>query len=384
MAIVGLTTVLLGTTLLLARWSFERGFLEYVNTVEQRRLDRAATSLAEFYETFGTWRLLTPQDYTRALGNPRAGVGRGNPEGPGRRLPPPGRAPPEGKRPPDRRGPPPDAIGPPGPDPAAPATALFDASGSHVIGPAEYASDADVITSPITVDGQTVGTLYTPLRRELTEPQEAEFAVSQRNASIVIAIIGFIVSIVLAMLLARLFLSPIQKLMTAVHRISDGDFETELAPAARDELGDLMHDVNRLVMVLRENQTSRQRWLADISHELRTPIAILVAELDALRDGVRPLELSQLESFSDEVSRIHRLIDDLHQLALSDMGGLRYEFAKLELAAFLDSRAEHFYRVSETQGHTLKLNIDTDNAWINADGERLSQLLDNLVMNAIS
>ena len=68
LSIVGLTTVLLSATLLLARWSFERGFLEYVNTVEQRRLDQAATTLADFYATTGSWALLTPRQYAQALG----------------------------------------------------------------------------------------------------------------------------------------------------------------------------------------------------------------------------------------------------------------------------------------------------------------------------
>ena len=84
----------------------------------------------------------------------------------------------------------------------------------------------------------------------------------------------------------------------------------------------MARNFNRLAATLQQNETARRQWVADISHELRTPVAILRGEIEALRDGVRPATAAAHASLHTETLRLQRLIDDLHQLALADINAL--------------------------------------------------------------
>jgi two-component system sensor histidine kinase BaeS len=92
-----------------------------------------------------------------------------------------------------------------------------------------------------------------------------------------------------------------------------------------DEIAQLSHDVNQLAHALSENRSARQRWMADMAHELRTPLSIIQGELEAVSDGVRPLNETSLSSIGEEVSNLKKLVDDLRHLALSDSGALAYD-----------------------------------------------------------
>ncbi|TMO99123.1 two-component sensor histidine kinase, partial [Pseudoalteromonas sp. S3178] len=90
-------------------------------------------------------------------------------------------------------------------------------------------------------------------------------------------------------------------------------------------------DMNRLADTLAQNQIARQQWIADISHELRTPIAVIRAELEGMIDGIIASDPEQLMSLNEEIQRLTRLVDDLHQLSLSDRGALTYNMDKENL-----------------------------------------------------
>ena len=89
-----------------------------------------------------------------------------------------------------------------------------------------------------------------------------------------------------------------------------------------DELARLAGDFNRLAAALEAAQSARRQWIADIAHELRTPLATLRAEIEALQDGVRPLSTESVGSLAQEVGQLTRLVEDLRMLSLSDLGAL--------------------------------------------------------------
>ena len=143
-----------------------------------------------------------------------------------------------------------------------------------------------------------------------------------------------------------------------------------------------MTDINRLSTILSENRASRRRWLADISHELRTPVTILAGEVEAMKDGVRNLDLDGIDSFSHEIDRLKHLIDDLYQLSLSDVGGLRYEFEKVDLAESLHTTVQPF--ISRANAKGLKLGVNaTGSHYVSGDNIRLEQLFRNVLNNSI-
>jgi two-component system sensor histidine kinase BaeS len=162
--------------------------------------------------------------------------------------------------------------------------------------------DWDGITlEAIEVDGEVVGWIgFVPMGNML--PPE----------------IALSVAAALAFLLARNVSRPVRQLGDTVRDLSRGEYRARVGVGTRGEIGDLAVHVNQLADSLEQNRTARQRWMADIAHELRTPVAILKGEIEALADGVRQSDERMSASLLEEVDQLSVLIDDLQTLALSD------------------------------------------------------------------
>ena len=131
--------------------------------------------------------------------------------------------------------------------------------------------------------------------------------------------------------LARHLVEPLKLITQGMHKLTQGDYQQSINLKREDELGRLSRDYNELAHSLAESETTRKRWLANISHELRTPVAILRGELEAMLDEVRPLNKKNIASANDEVKHLQRLIDDLNLLTSADIGGMRYRKKNEEL-----------------------------------------------------
>jgi two-component system sensor histidine kinase BaeS len=149
----------------------------------------------------------------------------------------------------------------------------------------------------------------------------------------------------------------------------------------RDEIGALGRDVNRLAETLEKNRTARRRWMADIAHELRTPVAILKGEIEAIEDGVRPIDEKALASLNEETERLARLIDDLQTLALSDAGALSIHKEELDFSSLVRQAVAAFSDRLAAREIELELQV-TDGISLCGDAHRLRQLLDNLLENS--
>ena len=187
-----------------------------------------------------------------------------------------------------------------------------------------------------------------------------------------------------AALLSRTFLAPARAIGTATHRLAAGDFETRVAVAAEDEFGRLADDFNLLARTLGRNEAMRRRMMADVAHELRTPLAIIHGELAAVEDGVRPFGPDTLGSLQAETRALAKLVDDLYQLSLSDLGALDYRRRDLELRGLM---AEALLPLRERcRAAGLELDdggVAGEPIAVHADADRLAQLVTNLVENAV-
>jgi two-component system sensor histidine kinase BaeS len=121
--------------------------------------------------------------------------------------------------------------------------------------------------------------------------------------------------------------------------------------------------------------------MADVSHELRTPLGILKGELEALEDGITPLDANAVASLQAEVARIGGLVEDLHELALSDAGALSYRQEPLDLVPLLQRAAQAHQSRMQAAGLTLQMEALPASALVSGDAARLLQLLDNLLEN---
>jgi two-component system sensor histidine kinase BaeS len=156
-----------------------------------------------------------------------------------------------------------------------------------------------------------------------------------------------------------------------------------LAPRGGDELADALHNINSMAASLGELEKTRRIWLAQISHELRTPLTALSGELDALLDSVRPLTIEAVESLREEVTRLARLIDDLHLVALADVRALPCQFAPDDVAAVVRQAAARFAPRAATAGLELVVAGCEAPVAVCWDTRRIEQLLANLLANAV-
>jgi two-component system sensor histidine kinase BaeS len=231
------------------------------------------------------------------------------------------------------------------------------------------------------VDGTTVGWIgRAPLRR-LSTGAEVSFQQEQLRASWIIAGLAVALAAALALILGRAFVTPVKRLANATHRLAAGNYATRVPVGTRDELGRLAADFNRLAETLERNETLRRRFMADVSHELRTPLAVLSAELEALEDGVRPLTPASLASLRGEVNALGKLVDDLNQLALADVGALAYRKETLVLAPLLEQALDSYRERFAQLGLSVAASVD-DTALVLADPDRLLQMFRNLLENS--
>ena len=360
--------------LLIVQWSLDRGFLQYVNTLDTERLERLAADLESRYDDSGDWDFLRndPGNFHRLvlLTGPERAYSPEQLERLERRLQRHRERPPGGGR--EGRGL--DA------QRFDQRLVLLDGQKALLHGPENF--PAGLSFRELYHRRQIVGYLGLVPRKELADANQLRFVREQQWAMLLVAALAVVVSALLALPLARRLAQPIHTLATATRRLTAGDF-TVRTPAERgDELGQLARDFNSLALALEKNEEARRRWIADISHELRTPLAVLRGEIEALQDGIRQAGPETFASLHGEVLRLGRLVEDLYQLALSDVGALTYRKASESLTDLLEQALAAARSEFDRKGIALHFEADDADVTLFADGARLGQLFANLLDNS--
>ena len=265
--------------------------------------------------------------------------------------------------------------------PRRPGIIPLDMAGRPLIpGPPDISKDDRVPV--LDHNGRQVGWLALPPPRLRADPVGQRFLETQRRQMIWIALLALAGGSLLAWWLARQVTRPVAQLSDAMQQVRQRDFSPLPEPTGQDELADLIRDFNHMVAQLARHERQQRQWTADVAHELRTPISILKAELEALKDGIRPLTQAAVTSLYEEVQRLGRLVQDLHDLTLADMGAVRYRFEEEDLADCV--------RHVLNRGAPMLAQADIfltsdlcDTAPVRADADRLTQLLDNLLQNTL-
>jgi two-component system sensor histidine kinase BaeS len=256
---------------------------------------------------------------------------------------------------------------------------VLDASRRPVVGNPELPADAAV--REVLVDERVVGWVARSPYRRLTSAADLAFQQEQLRSAWVIAALAVVFAAVVAIVLARAYLVPVKRLAEATHQLAAGEYDTRVPVSSRDEIGRLGEDFNRLAHALERNEQLRRRFVADVSHELRTPLAIARGELEAIEDGVRPLTRDSIASLKHEVDALGKLVEDLYQLALADVGALAYRKEPVDVAEVARDAVDAFgERLKE---HRLELDTDLHPAKVFGDGDRLAQAFRNLLENSL-
>src|SRR5690554_4649698 len=241
----------------------------------------------------------------------------------------------------------------------------------------------ELLNAPIEVDGQVYGLLaWRPIQARDFEA-EALFAQQQQRLIMGVAALALLLSLSLSLPLSHYLVRPIQRLSLAMQALMARRYDTRVPVTSHDELGDLAEDFNRMARTLGAYDDSQRQWLADIAHELRTPLAVLQGQLEAMEDGVMELDQKAIQSLQDEIRQLNGLVDDLHQLAITDLGAMRYHFERLDLNRLLTETAERLQNQLRPAQLTLSLELAAQPFWIRGDRQRLEQMLQNLVQNSI-
>jgi len=333
------------------RLSFEHGFIDYIKRGNEQRLTLLSEALADQYQQHGSWAFLRNNNrlmfsILRSLEqNPDANT----------------HLPPHGWR---------------------TQFWIIDQRYRVLVGPHSPVPPEGIRHTITTDSGHVVGWVIGSPPERLTRSTGINFDQQQRRTSWIIVGLSTLLAALATWLMGRGLLAPVKRLVDGTHHLAAGNFATRVEVSSRDELGQLARDFNLLASSLEKNESMRRAFMADISHELRTPLAILRGELEAMQDGVRKLTPEAIASLQSEVVVLTKLVDDLHQLSLSDEGALAYRKQATDLVQLLEVTAGSFAERYRAHGLTLKLNLP-DNAPFFGDPDRLMQLFTNLLENSL-
>lgn len=185
-----------------------------------------------------------------------------------------------------------------------------------------------------------------------------------------------------SLILTRRILRPIRGMGRVAGRIAAGDYTQRVDAIPGDEVGELVAAFNQMVCSLQRVEKLRKDLVADVAHELRTPLTNMRGYLEALHDGVLPPSPMQIASLHEEVLRLVRLVEALHQLAVADAGIQRLRLESVDLGAMVRHALDPFRPRFHQQGIELTLSPVKGEPLIAADPDQLVCVLNNLFENA--
>jgi two-component system, OmpR family, sensor histidine kinase BaeS len=375
LSILAATCVALLSMFLIMYWSINLGFLQYLEAIEKGRLEKTAKGLEQAYSEHGSWDFLreNPGFWIVRLLDAQAENG-----------------PPEGWKEFEKKRdfPPPPLMGPHlppppmGPHPPRWPFIVLDVSKKPLFG--NLLETKGLHFRPILHQNQTVGYVGGFPPRPFLNLHQLQFLSRQKSALIFSALGMVFVVVLFSLPLANRLLRPIRTMAAATHDLASGNYAVRVPVHSSDELGNLAMDFNAMALSLEKNEKARRQWVADISHELRTPLAVLRGEIEALLEGIRNINPEAIRSLHGETLRLNRLVDDLYQLALSDLGTLTYHKEDLDPTEILEDSLESFRPEFARKRIKLRTYLSR-RIWINvfADSKRLHQLFTNLLDNSM-
>jgi len=197
------------------------------------------------------------------------------------------------------------------------------------------------------------------------------------------AILFGILGIGFGFIMSRMLTAPLRGLAEAAQAIGARDFSRRVEIRGTDETREVAIAFNEMVEDLEEAETLRRNLLADVAHELRTPLAVVQGNLRAILDGVYPLEQEEITRLYDQTRLLSRLVGDLHELAQAEAKQLPMNKQPVQLHTLVDEAISLFSLPAEMQGITLHPEVPEPLPSVECDPARISQVLNNLLSNAL-
>ncbi|MBI2857925.1 MAG: HAMP domain-containing protein [Chloroflexi bacterium] len=212
---------------------------------------------------------------------------------------------------------------------------------------------------------------------------ENDFLSSVRNSLWAAAGVAIAISAAMALVLSRQVTAPLRKLSLAASQVARGDMSQRVSANSKDEIGALATAFNSMVGSLEENQRARRNLMADLAHEMSTPLSVMQSNLEAMLDGVVEPSPSNIGSLHEEALLLSRLVRDLRTLAQAESGKLELTLLPADAGAAVQAIAKTMDPEAARKGIRLSVQVDPGLPEAMVDRERLAQVLVNLLANAL-
>ena len=266
---------------------------------------------------------------------------------------------------------------------------LADARGVVVLAGPGFAPGISVPSTTLAgatavqVDSQVVGWFIPPPEGFGRNPAELSFLNRTNRLLLVGALGGGSLSLLLGVLLTRTLTRPIRELTAASRAIASGDLDQNVPVRSRDELGELAAAFNQMSSDLARARDLRRQMTADIAHELRTPLSIILGQIDALDDGVVPPSAQAFDILREETGRLGRLVEELRILSMADAGELTLVRRLVQPRELLEQAQAAHQPLAAAKDVSIRLRASPDLPEAELDPDRLLQVLGNLLSNAL-
>ena len=240
----------------------------------------------------------------------------------------------------------------------------------------------DAAQAPVESGGRRVGTVVVAPGGSLLDADDRELRSELDQLHLIAAVLAMVAALVASVLVAAPLARPLRRVTRTARRIERGHLDTR-APArgGGTEIEELAGAVNRLAESLEQEEALRRATVADVAHELRTPVTGIVTRVEAAQDGLLADREGNLAALHAEALRLAQLIDDLGRLAEAQRPGLTLDRERLDLAALADARAAAY--ADRFQASEVALERELGSAPVRGDRQRLEQIVDNLLSNAL-
>ena len=207
--------------------------------------------------------------------------------------------------------------------------------------------------------------------------------VKRSNRLLLFSLVGMGgLTVLLSIIFSRRLTNPVEELTRAVTGISGGDFGSRVDASGSDEISRLSEAFNRMAQALELQESLRKKMTSNIAHELRTPVSAIRGELEAMMDGLIPVDQEHVRSLHAEIGRFGTIIEGLEELSRAEASGLSLYRQSFDLRQFLANINGRYGKMFRDKGVGLQLECPED-ITLHADPDRISQVMINLLNNAL-
>lgn len=239
------------------------------------------------------------------------------------------------------------------------------------------------VTAPVQVSGKTIATVkvWNYGTHGLLTQKDLRFRSSSFYAVSLAAVIAVALSSMAGLLYARRMVKPIEQVTEVAEALRSGNQSARTQMSGNDEIGLLGRTFDEMADAIEADRELERRLTADVAHELRTPLQAIQATVEAMQDGVLPIDEERLSTVRDETVRLSRLADGILELTRLERGSTPMRMSRVDLADMARTAVDAHSALYESCDLTLSLDV-SDGVWVEGDADRLVQAIGNLLSNA--